>query len=94
LPRSVVALGNFDFVFLSFAKLQYRLAPSVGRHICKLQRHRESHDLLSGDVSSAMGTETLLAHDPVPEGPPASSKWPAEQQIHHIGGGEAELGAP
>src|SRR5277367_4696530 len=43
-------------------------------------------DLLSDDLSSAMGTETLLAHDLVPEGLPASSKGPAEQQIHHIGG--------
>jgi hypothetical protein len=33
-----------------------------------------------------MGTETLLAHDLVPDGPPASSKEPAEQQIHRIGG--------
>jgi hypothetical protein len=43
-------------------------------------------DLLSDDLSSAVGTETLLAHDLVPEGLPASSKGPAEQQIHHIGG--------
>src|SRR4051794_15083742 len=41
---------------------------------------------LNDDLSSAMGTETLLAHDLVPEGLPASSKGPAEQQIHHIGG--------
>ncbi len=33
-----------------------------------------------------MGTETLLAHDLVPDGLPASSRGPAEQQIHHIGG--------
>ena len=26
-------------------------------------------DLLNDDLSSAMGTETLLAHDLVPEGP-------------------------
>ena len=43
-------------------------------------------DLRSDDLSSAMGTETLLAHDLVPEGLPASSKEPAEQQIRHIGG--------
>ena len=44
-------------------------------------------DLLSGDLSSAMGTEALLAHDLVPEGLPVSSKEPAErQQIRHIGG--------
>jgi len=43
-------------------------------------------DLLSDDLSSAMGTETLLAHDLVPEDLPASSKGPAEQQVHHIGG--------
>src|SRR3954468_1691484 len=43
-------------------------------------------DLLGDDLSSAMGTETLLAHDLVPEGLPASSKVPAEQQIRHIGG--------
>ena len=44
-------------------------------------------DLLSNDPSSAMGTETLLAHDLEPEGLAASSKEPAEQQqIRHIGG--------
>jgi len=43
-------------------------------------------DLLSDDLSSAMGTETLLACDLVPEGLPAPSKGPAEQQIRHIGG--------
>ena len=31
-------------------------------------------DLFDDDLSSAMGTETLLAHDLVPEGLPASSK--------------------
>jgi hypothetical protein len=36
-------------------------------------------DLLSDDLSSEMGTETLLAHDLVPEGLPASSEMPAEQ---------------
>src|SRR3954451_23625693 len=41
---------------------------------------------LNDDLSSAMGTETLFAHDLVPEGLPASSKGPAEQQIHHTGG--------
>jgi hypothetical protein len=43
-------------------------------------------DLLSDDLSSAMGTETLVARDMVPESLPASSKGPAEQQIHHIRG--------
>jgi len=44
-------------------------------------------DLLSDDPSSVMGAETLLAHDLVPEGLPASSKEPAEQQQkRHIGG--------
>jgi hypothetical protein len=44
-------------------------------------------DLLSNDPSSAMGTETLLAHDLEPEGLAASSKEPAEQQqIRHIRG--------
>jgi len=43
-------------------------------------------DLLSDDLSSEMGTETLLAHDLVPEGLPASSQGPAEQQIRYIGG--------
>jgi hypothetical protein len=41
---------------------------------------------LDDDLSSAMGTETLLAHDLVPDGLPASSRGPAEQQTHHIGG--------
>src|SRR3954469_20600368 len=43
-------------------------------------------DLLDDDLSSVMGTETLLAHDLVPGGFPASRKGPAEQQIRHIGG--------
>jgi hypothetical protein len=43
-------------------------------------------DLLTDDLSSAMGTETLIAHDLVPEGLPASNKGPTEQQIRHIGG--------
>jgi hypothetical protein len=30
-------------------------------------------DLLNDDLSSTMGTETLLAHDLVPDGLPASS---------------------
>jgi hypothetical protein len=41
-------------------------------------------DLFDDDLSNAMGTETLLAHDLVPEGLPASSKGAAEQQIHHM----------
>jgi hypothetical protein len=32
-------------------------------------------------LSCTMGTETLLAHDMVPEGLPASSKGPAGQQM-------------
>jgi hypothetical protein len=43
-------------------------------------------DLLGDDLSSAMGTETLLGQDLVPDGLPVSSKGPAEQQIHQIGG--------
>jgi hypothetical protein len=43
-------------------------------------------DLLNDDLSSSMGTETLLAHNLVPEDLPASSKGPVEQQIRHIGG--------
>jgi hypothetical protein len=35
-------------------------------------------DLLGDDPSSAMSTETLLAHDLVPDGLPTSSKGPAE----------------
>ena len=31
-----------------------------------------------------MGTETLVAHDMIPESLPASIKGPAEQQIRHI----------
>lgn len=43
--------------------------------------------LSDDDLSSAMSIETLLAHDLVLEALPASSKGPAEQQVHHIGGG-------
>jgi hypothetical protein len=43
-------------------------------------------DLLNDDLSSAMGTETLVARDMVPENLPASSKGPAEQQMHYIRG--------
>jgi hypothetical protein len=43
-------------------------------------------DLSGDDLSSTMGIETLLAHDLVLEALPASSKGPAEQQVHHIGG--------
>jgi hypothetical protein len=43
-------------------------------------------DLLNDNLSSTIGTETLLAHDMVPEGLSASSKRHAEQQVHHIGG--------
>ena len=51
-------------------------------------------DLSGDDLSSAMGTETLLAHDLVPEALPASSKGPAEQQVHHIGGGKVPGSRP
>ena len=37
-------------------------------------------DLSDDDLSSAMGTETLLAHDLVPDNLPASTKGPAERQ--------------
>jgi hypothetical protein len=43
-------------------------------------------DLLDGDLSSAMGADTLLDHDLVADALPASSRDPAEQQIHHIKG--------
>jgi hypothetical protein len=36
-------------------------------------------DLLDDDLSSTIGTETLLAHDLVPDGLPVFSKGPAEQ---------------
>ena len=39
-------------------------------------------DFLNDNLSSTMGTETLLTHDTVPEGPPpASNKGPVEQQV-------------
>jgi hypothetical protein len=41
-------------------------------------------DLLDDDLSSTMGTETLLAHDLVPDSLSTFSKEPAKQQIHHI----------
>jgi hypothetical protein len=40
-----------------------------------------SPDVLNDNLSSSMGAETLLAHDMVLEGLPASSKRPAEQQV-------------
>jgi hypothetical protein len=43
-------------------------------------------DLLDDDLSSAMGTETLLTHGLVPDGLPVSSKGSAEQQIRQTGG--------
>jgi len=43
-------------------------------------------DLLNDGLSSAMGTETLVAHDIVPESLPASNKEPAKQQVHHVKG--------
>ena len=38
-------------------------------------------DLLTYNPNSTMGSETLLAHDMVPEGLPAPSKGPAEYQM-------------
>jgi hypothetical protein len=35
-------------------------------------------DLLDDDLSSAMGTETLLDHDLMPDGLPTSSREPAD----------------
>jgi hypothetical protein len=43
-------------------------------------------DLLDDDLSSAIGTEMLLAHDLVPDRLPVSSKGLAEQQIRQIRG--------
>ena len=42
-------------------------------------------DLSDDDLSSAMGTETLLARDLVPGALPTSAEVPAEHQVHHIG---------
>ena len=36
-------------------------------------------DLLDDDLSSTVGTETLLAHDIVLDGLPTSNRGPAEQ---------------
>jgi len=41
-------------------------------------------DLLGGDLSSTMSTETLLTHDLVLDRFPVSSRGPAEQEIHYI----------
>jgi hypothetical protein len=41
-------------------------------------------DLLGDDLSSAMGTETLVVHNLVPDGLPTSSR--PEQQIHLLEG--------
>ena len=41
---------------------------------------------LNDDLGSTMGTDTLLAHNMVPEVLPASSNGPAEQRVHHIEG--------
>jgi hypothetical protein len=43
-------------------------------------------DLSDDDLSSAMGTNTLLARDLVPGALPTFSNMPAEQQVHHVGG--------
>lgn len=41
-------------------------------------------DLLGDDLSSATGTETLVAHNLVPDGLPTSGG--PEQQVHYIRG--------
>jgi hypothetical protein len=43
-------------------------------------------DLSDDDLSSATGTETLLARDLVSGALPTSTEVPAEHQVHHIGG--------
>jgi hypothetical protein len=43
-------------------------------------------DLLDDDLSSGVGTETLLAHTLMPDRLPTSSKGPVERQIHYIKG--------
>ena len=48
---------------------------------CDFRRMNIRPDLFGDDFSSAIGTETFLAHDLVPEGLPASSKGHAEQQM-------------
>jgi hypothetical protein len=42
--------------------------------------------ILNDDLSTAVSAEALLGQDMAPEGLPASSKDPAEQQVHHIRG--------
>jgi hypothetical protein len=42
--------------------------------------------VLDDDLSTTVSAETLLGHDMAPEGLPASSKDPAELQVHHIRG--------
>jgi hypothetical protein len=59
-----------------FSSLQPKVATSNAMNI--------DADLLGDDLSSAMGTETLVAHNPVPDGLPNSSG--PEQQIHYIRG--------
>ena len=41
-------------------------------------------NFLDDDLSSAIDTETLLAYNLMSDGLSASSREPAEQQIHHI----------
>jgi hypothetical protein len=52
---------------------------------CDFRRNEYQRRLSDDDLSSHKDTETLLAHDQVPGALPASSKGPAEQQVHHIG---------
>jgi hypothetical protein len=51
---------------------------------CDFGRNEYQRGLSDNDLSSHMGTETLLAHDQVPGALPASNKGPTEQQVHHI----------
>ena len=44
-------------------------------------------DLFDDDLSSAIGTETLLTHDLMPEGLPASSKEACGTADSILGGG-------
>ena len=43
-------------------------------------------ELLDNDLSSAIGTETLIVNDLVPDGLPDFSKAPAQEALHCIGG--------
>jgi len=43
-------------------------------------------ELLDNDLSSAIGTETLIVNDLVPDGLPDFSKGRAQEALHCIGG--------